>query len=187
MGWHVWTDYLPGSGYAFAEEVEGLTAEQERRLASGVELARPLPRPVVTKLSEGALADVIGTVWMGRILSGNLRSTLEGCTSARLQFVEVAVPEYPERDYFFLNLLETVDCFDRERSDYDVDHEYPDVIQRIRKLVLTPLPAGVPEVFNLAGLPGLILVNDAVSEELRTACPAPGEFVEISDYTRGLV
>jgi hypothetical protein len=180
----VWQFLGPGSGDAFAESRRGLSDEQENAIYFGQRLPEPLPDVEVRALSEGRVGHVIGTSFSLFVVSPAVHALLD--PAAPVQFVPVRLPRRRGSGYAIMNLLAHVPCLDFERSDYDRMPGYPDRLLAIRQLVLREIPADAPALFHMAELPGAILVRADLRAGLE-ALDGAGEFVEVEDFTWGLV
>jgi hypothetical protein len=186
MTYFVWQPPIVDSGFAFAEDLTGLTDRQRAGLRSGEPLGEPLAHPVVTAMSEGRLGDVIGTLWGGRLVSAPLRAVIEGWPGLRTRFVPVALEHAPSAEYWFLNLLERRDCLDRERSGAVTLAGHPHVVRAIRRLVLREV-GDAPAAYHVVGVPDLVVVRDDLRDAIEAACAAPGFFVVPDEYERGVL
>jgi hypothetical protein len=186
MDYVVWKTYLPGSGYAMAEETTGLDADEERHLRYGGHRLDPPPSGVrVVRLSEGLLGDVLGTAWMGRFASSMLLGILRSF-GANVQAVPALVDgSGPPIRIDLLNVLDVVDCVDPAASDLEVIHGERDVVSAVRRLALRDLPRRAGHVVQAAGIADLVLVSADLRSALESGCAAPGLFVEPSDFRRG--
>jgi hypothetical protein len=183
----IWQFLGPGSGDAFAEGRRGLTQEQEDAIYFGERLPEPLPDVEIMYLAEGRIGNVIGSSFSAFVVSPAVRALLDPV--APLQFLPVRLPRHRVRrrsGYAIMNLLAHVPCLDFERSDYDRISGYPDRLEAVRRLVLHEIPADAPALFHVAELPGAILVRADLRAGLE-ALDGVGEFVEVEDYTWGLV
>jgi hypothetical protein len=88
--------------------------------------------------------------------------------------------EIGDGQYFFANLLEKIDCLDRERSTYTIDGEYVDTI---KNLAIDENKAHGRPLFRLAKTYDMITL---VSEPLAKALDASGitgvKFVDPKDW-----
>jgi hypothetical protein len=185
MDYRLWQGYMPGSDYAFGEQVEGLSYEQDTQLLLGERLAEPLPVVRVTKLTPGKRPDTLDTASAARLVAPNVRAALEACCAETIQFLPAKVSRYPRTDYVVVNVLARADLFDRKQSEFDTLSGEPEIVSRIRRLVLKPIPEGTPGVVHVTGLPGTLLVRDDVREALEAASRSPGTFVPVEEYREG--
>jgi hypothetical protein len=186
-GHQVWDGYDAGSGYAFAESVEGWSYELAYQVLSGQRLPEPLPRLTVTRLSPGKRPDAMATVGSGILVSSILKEVLEQWAGEHIQFVPVKIQRYPKARYSLVNLLAHVPRLDRARSKYETYDEPPHAIHTLRKLVLTTIAPDAPPIFRMAEIPGVILVRDDLREAMQAVSSSPGLFVPVSKYRRGVL
>jgi hypothetical protein len=102
------------------------------------------------------------------------------------KFVPVALmPSEPDTTvayYFWMHLLDSVECIDHERSEI-VYHSKFHVVVGIRKLVLLPsVPDTVPAMFRPMGLPTLIFVRPDVASAITAAAFTGVELTDASNY-----
>jgi hypothetical protein len=78
---------------------------------------------------------------------------------------------YAERQFFYMNILDKVDCFDFDNSIYSVDEEV-DIIESIDKLVLHPVDLTKHKLFYVAKIdvPVLCIANSLAEKIVRSGC-----------------
>ncbi|HUA27930.1 MAG TPA: hypothetical protein VMC03_03530 [Streptosporangiaceae bacterium] len=179
----VWQFLGPGSGDAFAEGRRGLSEDQESAIYRGQRLPEPLPDVEIVYLSEGRIGNLIGSSFSAFVVSPAVRALLDPATP--VQFVPVRLRRRAS-GYAIMNLLAHVPCLDTERSDYERMPGHPDRLLAVRRLVLHEIPADAPALFHMAELPGAILVRADLRAGLE-ALDSVGEFVEVEDFTWGMV
>ncbi len=175
----VWSGYSGEPGMAFVTEFGGLSSADSRKLLNGQPLDA-VPRPTVRRHEPGEftdmLGDSIGLLLLGPVLVGALQGA-----GARLQLVPLAVPRRPELQYAIANVLDSVPALDRERSKLTTFID-TDVIDRITRLALRPMPADAPAIFHVAEHPVLVLVNDALRQQLQAASRHPGVLTRVQEW-----
>ena len=82
-------------------------------------------------------------------------------------------------DYVAVQLLEHLNVFDRERSDYETDDDDPDEIESINKLVLRIPEAGLPPIFRIREDPIILYVSPKAKTALEEAGITGIRFVRI--------
>ena len=179
----VWRSWGPGQGFAFAEEMEGLSLRKYGTILEGRKLRPPLPTIVYGGFSGGPLPEALAAPGGMLIATKELRALLESESHARIQFVPVRLRS-SRRSYALANILERVDCFDRERSSYRADAEAGGV-SKLRHLVLTGVPKEGPEVFHLEGIEGVILFRPKLRRLFEERFPSAGHFVPVSKFKIG--
>lgn len=87
----------------------------------------------------------------------------------RLDSAGHPLPGAANLDYSALQLLETADYLDWERSEYKQSKVIPNVISQISKLVLKEPPGGFPPVFRLAAKSNYLFVSARTKQALEEA------------------
>lgn len=181
----IWTPYPPGDEWAFAEDTPGLRAEHERGLVAGGTSLTGEVTTIDVAVSEGTVADVVGTVWGGWLVSPAARSAIDA-VGAQVEWLPVELHSSGIEPYCLLNPLQVVDALDVAASSLEMVPG-SQVVRSARRLVLAPGAGGFPPLSVVVGLYGVLLVSIALRTELEQACEAPGLFVEVSNYRHGLV
>lgn len=180
----IWQGYFPGSGYAFAEDQEGLSSEQTIDILVGKKLSEPLPKVAITQLSEGELPVLIESSWSSKIVSKKLKQVLDKECPECIQYVPVKLEDYPDEKYWIANILTSISCLDREKSKITSFPRPPHAIRTIKKLVLKPIADDAPELFHMEELPAVLLVSDVLRQAIEAVSEAAGRFIAIKDYRR---
>jgi hypothetical protein len=175
----VWAGYSGEPGLAFVTQWGGLPDEDGRKLLNGQALD-PLPQPSVRRHEPGTFTGALGDSTGFLVLAPELVAVLQAA-GARLQLVPVTVPRQPQLQYAIANVLDSVPALDMEGSKLST-FAGTDVIDRITKLALRPLPADAPGIFHVAEHPVLVLVNDALRQQLQAASPQPGVFTRVEAW-----
>jgi hypothetical protein len=168
----VWVPYSTERGRAFVTELRGLGKDGARRLLKGERFSRP-PHLVATQFEPGRFVDNLGAYLEVHLVSPVLAEVLKRFAGEHVQLLPVSIKGRPELKYFADNVLESLALLDPERSKFT---KFPgtDVIERVSRLALRPLPDGAPPIFHLAEHPVLILVNDQLRRTLQAASRYPG-------------
>ena len=141
-----------------------------RKLNSGLPLSGQLPELRMEVVTEHPPADYFsaGPLFL---VSARMRDLLES-KRANVEFHPVVLlrggREFNAGCYFFANLLDKVDCLDREKSEYKMDGEF---IDKIEKLVIDDAMVNSKPLFRLANSYDVITL---VSQELADAIIASG-------------
>ena len=99
---------------------------------------------------------------------------------------EVAEDSMTERsgkvntEYVAVQLLEQLDIFDKEKSDYDADDDDPDEIEYINKLVLRVPESGLPPIFRIKENSIYLYVSPEAKTALEEAGITGVRFVDIN-------
>ena len=179
----MWRPWGPGHGFAFAEEMGGLTTAAYGAVVVGRRVRSPLPTVRYGAFTQGALGDALAEPAGLLVASLRLRALLDAESRARIQYLPVRLQGL-RKAFALANILESVDCFDRERSRFV---EEPDTggIWRLKKLVLKGVPEVGPEVFHLRGVDGVLVFKRRLRELVENRCPSAGWFVPVSEFKIG--
>ncbi|MGO9935470.1 MAG: hypothetical protein ACLPV8_27175 [Steroidobacteraceae bacterium] len=186
FGHRVWRGYYPGSGFAFAEKVDGWSYEIDGEVLFGRRLPDPLPRLTVTKLSPGELPGTLAMAGSGILVCTRLHAVLSQAVTSEIQSLPASIKRDPQARYALVNLLASVACLDRVRSECEAYEDPPHAIRTLRKMVLTPIAADAPAAFHMAEMPGVILIRDDLREAMQAVSVSAGEFVPVDEYRRGV-
>jgi hypothetical protein len=153
-----------------------------KKLTSGLPLAGQLPelRMELTKKYPPADYFHAGPIF---IVSERMRVLLES-KQANIEFHSITLlragQEINAGRYFFANLLEKVDCIDRDKSEYKLDADF---IDKIEKLVIDDTKANSKPLIRLAKTYDVITL---ASQELADAVVASGmtgiKFISPQDW-----
>ena len=182
MTYRIWKGHFPGSGFAFAERQEGLSAQQELDIFFGTPLAEPLPQGTITTLSPGTLPDRLESAWSSVMVSARLKAVVERHCPEIIQYIPITLAAHPQTPYWIANLLYEITCFDWERSVFKTYDEPPRALRKVSKMRLKPLPADAPALFRLEEITEVLLVRDDLREALETLGVSGGYFVKVDDY-----
>jgi hypothetical protein len=180
----IWQGYFPGSGYAFAEEQQGLNTDQTVDTLLGRKLTKAPKRVVITALSEGELPDLLESGWSAKLVSQKLKKVLERSCPDCIQYIPAKLEEYPDEKYWIANVLTSVEVVDREKSKITTSPRAPHAIRKVNKLVLKPIADDAPALFRMGELPPEFMVSDSLRKELEAASSTAGRFIKVKDYRR---
>lgn len=91
----------------------------------------------------------------------------------------------PSQDYYFLNIIDLVDCLDWDRSEFE--HRAAFAID-IRRLVLVPAKARGHVLFRVLGtLPSVVCIDSSAATEIERCGITGVDFVEPSKWKNPLV
>jgi hypothetical protein len=65
-----------------------------------------------------------------------------------------------EKSYYFMNILNRVDCFDLEKSEYTTDKEYLSVITKVKKIYLDSSRVRDRQIFRIKQDSFLIIISE---------------------------
>jgi len=97
------------------------------------------------------LADIIPNSVLWRIVSDSLKKLLEKHASCEMEFLPIRIRDHRDQliteTYYILNILGTVSCMDRQKSDYDASALDESQVVTFRHLYLDT--DKIPEHINL--------------------------------------
>jgi hypothetical protein len=141
------------------------------KLMSGEPLSDRFPRTTVEIQSDHPPADYFNTGGMF-VVSDRLKAVLEEC-DAKAEYFELEIlfqgKPYTERRYYFANILDKVDCFDREKGKYQLDDAegFKDYICKIYELRIDENRASGHALFRLAKCwDDIICVSDRLAYKI---------------------
>ena len=178
----IWQGYFPGSGFAFAEDHEGLSSEQSLAILVGNKVENPPKRVVITRLSKGELPDLLESAWSSRMVSAKLKKIFEKNCPDCIQYIPVKLLQYSDEKYWIANVLTAIECVDREKSKLKTFPKPPHTIKAVSKLVLKPIGDDAPALFRITELTPDMLVSETLRKELETASSSSGKFIRVQDY-----
>ncbi len=190
MRFHVWTYAEADPSFAWIDELPGGIAGKSYLLNEGEPCADWFPADAELGISDEygiKLPDAIPNTVLIHVVSDRLRRILEERSGARIEFLSVRIlgkKRRPDkRPYHVMNLLGSVACLDRPRSDYDVSHILKNQIARFRKLSLDETRIDPQlKLFRLADMPDLVLVREDLVAEIQAASCTGMTFLRTEDY-----
>lgn len=109
------------------------------------------------------------------IVSSKVKTVLETARPLQhFEFIEPVLINYNGAEqYYILNILDIIDAFDWENSDFDVfDEPGPlgsKVIRKVRKLVVKETVAVGKDLFYIKEFPGTIYISETLEREFKGA------------------
>ncbi|CAM3942148.1 imm11 family protein [Corallococcus soli] len=139
------------------------------RISKGLPMEHRYPPDVVLKM-DGAhkglmVPDLVSTTERIAIVSNKLKGLLEQHSGARIEFLPASIANHKGRiaakDYFIANVLDHVDCVDKERSEVEELHPDPTLLSGLFRLQVLqePIPPEA-KLFRLKTMPPAILIRD---------------------------
>ncbi len=179
----IWRPFGPDWGWAFAEEMNGLSSRKFAAIVEGRRLKAPLPRVTYGGFTAGPLSDPLAEPGGLLVVSSRLQEVLDREAKAHIQYIPVKLKGRSGR-YSIANVLDSVDCLDRGASRLIED---PDAggITRVKKLVLTELPGASPELFHVEGFEQLLIIRPRLRAALERDFPSAGNFIPIARFKLG--
>lgn len=90
-----------------------------------------------------------------------------------------------KKKYFFLNIINNIDAFDWDNSEYKV-YANTKTLSRVEKLILNDSSIGNRNIFRVSSLESLIFVSEKFKELIEESSISGIGFKEISDYTKNV-
>jgi hypothetical protein len=90
--------------------------------------------------------------------------------------------KYALEGFAAIQLLQHLDAFDWDRSEFTRSEDAPTFVTRIRKLVLKPVDGGYPPLFRLSACPTLLFVSAEVRSALEREHISGVEFISINAF-----
>jgi hypothetical protein len=150
-------------------EIEDISLALHRGIAVGDKF----PDGIVFNLSHDhgiQLTDSLGNFILLHVVSERLRDVIQK-TGCPVEFHPVKIRNHKGRiarePYFVMNLLCTIDCMDRMKSDWAESEIEPGKARRIREIILDmdKIPEGT-RLFRLSVDPSLIFVDINLAREI---------------------
>jgi hypothetical protein len=142
-------------------------------LQSGDPVGASFPTDVVFDLSPDhgmQLTDSLGNTLLLHVVSERLKAAIEK-TKVPVEFHRVQVRNQKKRiarePYYIMNVLGTIDCMDRQKSDFDESSLVPGEASVIRRLELdlSKIPDQTP-IFRLSADQNVVLVRLDLAREI---------------------
>ena len=142
-------------------------------LQSGDPVGANFPNDIVFDLSPDhgiQLSDSLGNTSLFHVVSGRLKAAVDK-TGVPVEFHRVQIRNHKKRivrdPYYVMNLLGTIDCMDRVKSDWDENSLVPGEAGLIRRLVLdlSKIPDNLP-ILRLSAQPEVVLVQIDLAREI---------------------
>ncbi|MFL5356872.1 imm11 family protein [Archangium sp.] len=145
------------------------------RIAKGLPMEHRYPPDVVLKMDGGhkglVVPDLVSNTLRIALVSRKLKGLLEQHSGARIEFLPVSIANHKGRiaakDYFIANVLDHVDCVDKERSEVEELHPDPTLLSGLFRLqVLQERIPAESKLFRLKTMPPAILIRDDLRAQL---------------------
>ncbi|WP_437605283.1 DUF1629 domain-containing protein [Sorangium sp. So ce834] len=190
MRFYVWTYSEADPSLAWIDELPDGIAEKGYLLNEGAPCAGWFPADAALGISDEygiKLPDAIPNTALIHVVSDKLRKTLDERSGASIEFLPVRILDKKrrpdKRTYQVMNLLGSVACLDRSRSDFDASHIVKDQVARFRTLVLDEARIGPhAKLFRLADMPDLVLIREDLAAEIQAAMCTGMTFQRVEDY-----
>ena len=188
--YHPWEHPTSDPSLAWIDASPDSIIQDDFRLNEGVSCADWFPDDVVFDVSDDygiKLADSIPNMILLRVVSDRLRKVLEQHAGASIEFLPVRIRDKKRRlvkaPYYVANLLGSVACMDRSRSDFDMSHLDKGQVSRFRRLTLDPSKIDPSvKIFRLAEMMELVLVRDDLAAAIERAGCTGLDLLPLEDF-----
>lgn len=135
------------------------------------------------KKNKGKVRNYIGNLYSLPIVSELIAKTIMNDNFNDIELIEVKVNMKTDLKYYFLNILNVIDCIDLEKSIYKL--YIPDIIlfDSIDRLVIDTTKIK-NDIFRIKGLLYKIIVSEKLKNELENLNLDEIEFMPIEDFTK---
>lgn len=183
---HYFNEYDIKENDLFIEKVEEPDVVADD-YASGTELDLKGYKPQYHhKYMDSNRLDVLPGIQFPPIISSTYRAFFEKNDMRQLEFhpVDLICEEDGSVDtsYYFLNILNNVECLDRKKSDFDLFHPDYDIIVSINKMVLDKTKIGDRDIFRIAEYPTLIVHSNDLKVRIENQNLSGFTFRDIREY-----
>lgn len=145
----------------------------DARMYSGVSLkSEPTPKIYITD-SEKRTPDFLSGRGTSKpiVIEDVMKFLLTSKDAEYFEFIKLQLVNYDKDiSYYLLNVLEILDAFDWEKSDYDLfDDLEPGeekLIRRLRKTVVNPTKTNGRNLFYLKDFPSKLFISEQLEKEL---------------------
>ena len=155
--------------HCLVDEVPEALRPKKWRISEGLPTEHHYPSDVVLTMYKGhkgvVVPDMVSNTNRITIVSSKLKSLLEQHSGARIEFLPASIANHKGRvaakDYFIANVLDHVDCVDKQRSEVEELNPDPTLLSGLFRLQV--LPDRIPpesKLFRLKTLPTAILIRD---------------------------
>jgi hypothetical protein len=135
------------------------------------------------KKNKGEVRNYIGNLYSLPIVSELIAKTIMNHNFNDIELIEVKVNMKTDLKYYFLNILNVIDCIDLEKSIYKL--YVPEIIlfDSINKLVIDTAKIK-NDIFRIKGVLYKIIVSERLKIELENLNLDEIEFMPIEDFTK---
>jgi hypothetical protein len=159
--------------HCLVDEIPDSLRPKKWRISKGLPMEHRYPPDVVLKMERAhkglVVPDMVSNTERIALVSPKLKGLLEQHSGARIEFLPVSIANNKGRiavkDYFIANVLDHVDCIDKERSEVEELNPDPTLLSGLFRLqVLQDRIPPEAKMFRLKTMPSAILIRD----DLRT-------------------
>jgi hypothetical protein len=174
MGYRPWLHAEDHEALAWIEEQPPELEEDDYRLSEGLPARGWFPGSLRFTLSRDSgvrVADSIPNVLSLLIVSDRLKQALEVRANSKIEFLPVSILNKKKRPlvepYYVANLLGSIACMDREKSEFKMNAVLKDQVLWFARLVLDePRIPPKANLFRLREQMDLVLVRDDLADVL---------------------
>lgn len=155
--------------HCVVDEVPDDLRPKKWRICEGRPMEHRYPPDVVLKMLKGhkglVVPDFVSNTERLALGSSKLKGLLEQHSGARIEFLPAAIANHKGRiaakDYFIANVLDHVDCLDKEHSEVEELNPDPTLLSGLFRLqVLQDRIPPEARLFRLKNMPSAILIRD---------------------------
>ncbi|MFL5349316.1 MAG: imm11 family protein [Hyalangium sp.] len=155
--------------YCLVDEVPEPLRSKKWRISEGRPMEHRYPPDVVLKMDRAhkglVVPDLVANTERIAIVSTRLKGLLEQHSGARIEFLPVSIANHKGRiaakDYCIANVLDHVDCIDKERSEVEELNPDPTLLSGLFRLqVLQDRIPSEAKMFRLKTMPTAILIRE---------------------------
>ncbi|MCP3168887.1 imm11 family protein [Myxococcus qinghaiensis] len=177
-------------GHCLIDEVPESLDSKVWRIAAGLPMEHRYPNHVVLPMDKGhkglVVPDLVSNTERIAIVSTRLKTLLEQHSGARIEFLPVSIANHKGRiaakDYFIANVLDHVDCIDKERSEVqELDPDPARLSGLFRLQVLEDRIPAEANLFRLKPLPPAILIRETLRARLSAENLSGVRYIEMGE------
>jgi hypothetical protein len=177
MDYFVWIKNETDDALAWIMEAPDELGEKRYQMDEGISVKSWFPKDVMFQLSDERgirLSDAIPNIMRMLIVSERLKQFFEKSADATIEYFPVKIRNRKGRlekiPYFVANLLGSVSCLDRPRSDFWENHLRKGQVQRFKKIALdvSKIPKSA-KIFRLGEKMDLVLVREDLAQAIVNA------------------
>lgn len=172
--------FVVGDNDYYAERVTISNPEIEELLLEGVALKDKECR-IVLQQQRGTVRNIIENIYGFPVVSQTIADILLEHCANEIELLEVAVARKVNQQYYFVNVLNIVDCINREQSVYELFTPELMVFKKIEKLVLQE-EAITNHIFRIKNIRTEIVVSKALKQQLQALNMEELDFLATAAY-----
>jgi hypothetical protein len=148
------------------------TEELEKLSVSGNPIVLEKTPKLFYKPENGIKTDLVRGSAGFPVVSEKLKKIIEDSNDKNLEFASVQLISLGKDEidlnnsYFFMNILNRVECFDFEKSVYKTAEGFPNIVTRIETLILDENKIGDRKIFRIRQSPAIIFVSEDIKENI---------------------